>query len=105
MNNFLRIVNGKSVVLSARDPDRLYSPNSNGDHVEWNIEAEIAQRAEWSANMEANRKTAYLIERAALYPPIPDQLDALWKGGADADAMKAKIQAVKDAIPKPKEDA
>lgn len=39
--------------------------------------------------------------RAAAYPPIGDQLDALWKGGAEAEAMKAQILAVKAAYPKP----
>jgi hypothetical protein len=34
------------------------------------------------------------------YPLIGDQLDALWKGGAEAEAMKAKIQEVKAKYPK-----
>lgn len=34
------------------------------------------------------------------YPPIGEQLDAMWKGGQDAEDMKAQIQAVKDAFPK-----
>jgi len=29
-----------------------------------------------------------------------DQLDALWKGGSDADAMKTKVDKVKTDIPK-----
>jgi hypothetical protein len=43
----------------------------------------------------------YAIKRAAEYPPIGDQLDALWKGGAEAEAMLAKVQAVKAKYPKP----
>jgi hypothetical protein len=43
---------------------------------------------------------AYKFARAREYPPIGDQLDALWKGGAEAEAMLAKIQAVKDKYPK-----
>lgn len=39
--------------------------------------------------------------RADAYPSIKDQLDAMWKGGADADAMAAKVQAVKDKYPNP----
>ncbi len=46
--------------------------------------------------MEEFRRT-----RAAAYPPIGDQLDALWKGGAEADAMKAMVMAVKAMYPKP----
>ena len=43
---------------------------------------------------------AYIAKRAAEYPPIGDQLDALWKGGAEAEAMLAKVQAVKARYPK-----
>ena len=42
----------------------------------------------------------YIAKRAAEYPPIGDQLDALWKGGAEAEAMLAKVQAVKAKYPK-----
>jgi hypothetical protein len=43
---------------------------------------------------------AYIAKRALEYPPIGDQLDALWKGGAEAEAMLAKVQAVKAKYPK-----
>ena len=43
---------------------------------------------------------AYKAKRAAEYPPIGDQLDALWKGGAEAEAMLARVQAVKQKYPK-----
>lgn len=42
----------------------------------------------------------YIAKRAAEYPSIGDQLDALWKGGAEAEAMLAKVQAVKQKYPK-----
>lgn len=42
----------------------------------------------------------YYAKRRAEYPSIGDQLDAFWKGGDDATAMLAKIQAVKDKYPK-----
>jgi hypothetical protein len=35
------------------------------------------------------------------YPPIEDQLDAMWKGGDAMTAMRAKILAVKQRFPKP----
>ena len=38
--------------------------------------------------------------RANAYPPIGDQLDALWKGGAAAEEMLTQIQAVKARYPK-----
>ena len=43
---------------------------------------------------------AYKQQRASEYPPIGDQLDALWKGGDAAAEMLAKVQAVKAKYPK-----
>jgi hypothetical protein len=43
---------------------------------------------------------AYIAKRKAEYPPIGDQLDALWKGGEAAAEMLAKVQAVKAKYPK-----
>ena len=43
---------------------------------------------------------AYKSKRQAEYPPIGDQLDALWKGGDAATEMLAKVQAVKTKYPK-----
>ena len=49
------------------------------------------------AYIDAN---AYIAKRVAEYPPIGDQLDALWKGGdAQADMLK-QIMAVKSKYPK-----
>jgi hypothetical protein len=42
----------------------------------------------------------YADKRVAEYPPIGDQLDALWKGGDAAAEMLAKVQAVKTKYPK-----
>lgn len=44
---------------------------------------------------------AYKAQRVAAYPPIGEQLDALWKGGDAAADMLARIQAVKLEYPKP----
>lgn len=44
---------------------------------------------------------AALQSRVAEYPPVGDQLDALWKGGEAAAEMLAKVQAVKAKYPKP----
>ncbi len=43
---------------------------------------------------------AYIAKRVKEYPPIGDQLDALWKGGEAAAEMLAKVQAVKAKYPK-----
>ncbi len=38
--------------------------------------------------------------RRASYPTIADQLDAIWKGGEAAVAMRARVLAVKASFPK-----
>jgi len=43
---------------------------------------------------------SYIPKRVAEYPPIGDQLDALWKGGDAAAEMLATVQAVKAKYPK-----
>jgi hypothetical protein len=43
---------------------------------------------------------SYIAKRAAEYPPVGDQLDALWKGGDAAAEMLATVQAVKAKYPK-----
>ena len=43
----------------------------------------------------------YAKRRRGEYPPVEEQLDALWKGGAEAEAMRARIEAVKAKYPKP----
>jgi hypothetical protein len=43
---------------------------------------------------------SYIEKRVAEYPPIGDQLDALWKGEDAAAEMLAKVQAVKNKYPK-----
>jgi hypothetical protein len=44
--------------------------------------------------------TPYDHARKAEYPPIGDQLDALWKGGEAAEEMLARIQEIKNKYPK-----
>ena len=45
-------------------------------------------------------KVAYIDKRVAEYPPIGDQLDALFHAGVFPDDMADKIQAVKNKYPK-----
>ena len=44
---------------------------------------------------------AYKQARREAYPEVGDQLDALWKGGDDQEAMKVLIDKVKSDNPKP----
>jgi len=50
--------------------------------------------------MKIVSKKSYKELRRSEYPPIEDQLDALWKGGKDATDMKAIILAIKLKYPK-----
>ena len=49
----------------------------------------------------AQAATAYQHARRQAYPPIGDQLDAIWKGGDEQAAMKAIVDKVKSDNPKP----
>lgn len=71
-------------------------PFTPQEEAEWD-----AREAEHAAQQAALAATEYQRQRAAEYPPIGDQLDALWKGGEVAAAMLAQVQAVKTKYPKP----
>jgi len=45
-------------------------------------------------------KHDYIVQREEAYPPIGDQLDALFHAGVFPSEMAAQIQAVKDKYPK-----
>ena len=60
-----------------------------------------AREIEAKAEFEAYMALEYQRQRAAEYPSIGDQLDALWKGGDAAAEMLAQVQAVKAKYPKP----
>jgi hypothetical protein len=77
---------------------------------EGNIPFTAEEEAEWDAReatIEIKQaeltKTQYQRDRAKEYPPIGDQLDALWKGGEASTTMLAQVQAVKAKYPKPTE--
>ena len=64
------------------------------DEIDSVEDAYAAHVAEWNA-------ADYSRKRVEDYPPIGDQLDALWKGGEAATEMLTKVQAVKSKYPKP----
>jgi|APGre2960657373_1045057.scaffolds.fasta_scaffold21082_3 hypothetical protein len=59
-----------------------------------------ARKAQWVIKQAELAKTQYQRDRAAEYPAIGDQLDALFKAGVFPADMAATIQAVKDKYPK-----
>lgn len=88
---------------------RFLRPNSKyviyGNKVEWQ-DTETTQPTEAEIQTEITRlqaeydAQAYARSRAPEYPPIGDQLDALFKAGVFPADMAAAIQAVKDKYPK-----
>jgi len=76
-----------------------------GDALEW-LDTNQTQPTEAEITAEVTRLEAdyaakqYQRDRAAEYPAIGDQLDALFHAGVFPADMAATIQAVKDKYPK-----
>ena len=51
--------------------------------------------------MKIEVRPDYDEQRRQAYPPVQEQLDALWKGGVYESAMRARILAIKARYPKP----
>ncbi len=72
-----------------------------GEEIEWHstdVQQPTAEQIQ--AELAAMDAEKYREERAAEYPPIGDQLDALFHAGVFPADMAAQIQAVKDKYPK-----
>lgn len=75
------------------------------DGIQW-LDTQQTKPTEAEVNAEITRlqaeynAQAYARNRAKEYPPIGDQLDALWKGGDAAAEMLSQVQAVKAKYPK-----
>lgn len=80
---------------------RLREPHTYAE-LEWldlnTIKPTLAQIQAKSDEMDL---LDYREARRAEYPPIGDQLDALWKGGQAQTDMLAQIQTIKARYPKP----
>lgn len=92
-------------ILTKNYIDKQWSISGNSyDGLTWLDESPKPTKEEldsqWNAIQAEEAANAYKALRAAEYPSIGDQLDALWKGGAEAEAMLAKVQAVKTKYPK-----
>ena len=91
-----KLVNGVEVALSTTEVDTLVA----------NELAHNAKVADYLANhkYKDDRRNGTFDDSGKRltdgYPEIGDQLDALWKGGEDQTAMKAKIDKVKADHPK-----
>jgi hypothetical protein len=93
------------ITLAVRNLTESTKWNVENDILIWHdtnqtqpTEAEIA--AEVIRLQDEYDAQAYARSRAPEYPPIGDQLDALFKAGVFPAEMAAAIQAVKDKYPK-----
>ena len=77
--------------------DSLGILDAQGNPVTVDEAAVAAEVARLQAEHDAK---AYARKRAAEYPPIGDQLDALFHAGVFPAEMTDKIQAIKDKYPK-----
>jgi hypothetical protein len=85
--------------------NELFWLDEGDDPAVWLPECEPITDAEAGAIRAKKAQAAqdaltYAQKRAAEYPAIGDQLDALWKGGDAAAEMLAVVQAVKSKYPK-----
>ena len=91
--------------LSSLRPLSQYAVGSDGS-INW-IDTVQTQPTQSEIDTEIIRLASvynaqeYARKREFEYPPIGDQLDALWKGGDAAAEMLTKVQAVKTKYPKP----
>ena len=79
-----------------------YHTTSEGN-VPFTAEEEVeraAEKAAYALKQAELATTQYQRDRAKEYPPIGDQLDALFKAGAFPADMAATLQAVKNKYPK-----
>ena len=83
------------VSINAEDTNQITWHDGNPNNI---TTAQIqAKKAELMAEFTSQE---YARKREPEYPPIGDQLDALFHAGVFPTEMAAKLQAVKDKYPK-----
>ena len=80
--------------------NELFWLDKNDDPIVWLPNCILITDEEAEALRPIPPVPTYSELRAVEYPPIGDQLDALWKGGDAAAEMLAKVVAVKTKYPK-----
>lgn len=88
--------NAKTDFVLRNDGDGVYIESWNSASPQPSVDDIEAAHAEWQAEQDATQ-----YQRDRKYPPIGDQLDALFHAGVFPEEMAAQLQAVKDAHPKP----
>jgi hypothetical protein len=85
--------------------NKIYWLDEGDDPAVWLPQCTPITEAEKDSILAAQQAAAeamltYTQKRVGEYPPIGDQLDALFKAGVFPADMAARIQAVKDKYPK-----
>lgn len=91
--------------MNILDAVKLLRPGTD-----WNLRGDVLEQSDAGPRVVPPTLTEiqdlldsqeYKELRREAYPPIGDQLDALWKGGQDAEDMAVQIRSVKTSFPKP----
>ena len=80
--------------------NKLYWLDANDDPAVWLPQCTAITDEEAEALRPKPTELTYAQKRATEYPPIGDQLDALFHAGVFPVEMAALVQAVKDKYPK-----
>jgi uncharacterized protein involved in outer membrane biogenesis len=95
MINSVQLVNDRGAVKVTFKDGRISGTNLENSAVqEWVEEGNTPEAA------DVPPAPTYQENRVKEYPPIGDQLDALYHAGVFPTAMTASIKAVKDKYPK-----
>lgn len=89
------------ILITLRPGEQFSLHGDTLDDLDWLDTTPKPTQVEIDAAETTMDALAYRDLRKAEYPPIGDQLDAIWKGGQAATAMLAQVNAVKDKYPKP----
>ena len=91
-----KLTNTETIIRIA---DKAHIPNdpANTDYANY---LEWVEAGNTATAADAIPDPTYQENRVKEYPPIGDQLDALYHAGVFPDAMAATIKAIKDKYPK-----
>lgn len=93
-----------SLILCKKYSGKAWSVGDTYESLQWFDSSSKPTQAELDSHWESVQAeiaaNAYKAKRAKEYPPIGDQLDALFHAGVFPPEMAALIQAVKDKYPK-----
>ena len=86
-----------TTIIRLADSASIPNDPANTDYAEY---LEWVEAGNTATAADAIPDPTYQENRVSEYPPIGDQLDALYHAGVFPDAMAASIKAIKDKYPK-----